>query len=266
MTRAEALSKLKASKNFRDICPSTVERAFDSALNRYGKPDKALEAAKERLHALTNAFMSEGEAKKARRCLDSYLAGDVSAFFGALRCHASTRERLDELDGIYDRVFAIAGTEGGVLDLACGLNPVYLGFRGTGGVRGMDISGRACAIVNEWAGACGWNVEARLDDVNTCAFGGRYRLALCMKLLSVLETDEKGAAERLLERIPADYVFVTFPTRSLSGRDVGMEKTYSDRFESMTKDKFDILDRFILARELCYTIKSKTIQEAKHDT
>ncbi len=90
--------------------------------------------------------------------------------------------------------------------------------------------------------------------------------ALCMKLLSVLETDEKGAAERLLERIPAEYIFVTFPTRSLSGRDVGMEKTYSDRFESMTKDKFDILDRFILARELCYTIKSKTIQEAKHDT
>ncbi len=257
MTEAEALNKLKASRNFRDICPSTVERALASALSRYSKPEKALDAAKERLHALTNAFMSEGEAKKAVKCLESYLAGDVSALYEALKCHASTRERLEELDGIYDRVFAVAGAEGGVTDLACGLNPIYLGFRGIGGVRGIDISGRACATVNEWAAACGWDVSARADDVNTCAFDGRSRLALCMKLLIVIETDEKGAAERLLERVPAEYVFVTFPTRSLSGRDVGMEKNYSNWFESLISGKFDILDRFILARELCYTIRAK---------
>ncbi|MBR6008187.1 MAG: 16S rRNA (guanine(1405)-N(7))-methyltransferase RmtF, partial [Clostridia bacterium] len=113
MTESEALGRLVSSKNFRDICPSTVERAFKSALDKYGRPDKALDAAKERLHALTNAFMSEGEAKKARRCLDSYLEGDASALTEALSCHASTRERLDELDGIYDRVFAVTGTEGG---------------------------------------------------------------------------------------------------------------------------------------------------------
>ena len=262
MTESEALGRLVSSKNFRDICPSTVERAFKTALNKYGKPDKALDAAKERLHALTNAFMSEGEGKKALKCLDRYLEGDASALTEALSCHVSTRERLDALDGIYDRVFAVTGTEGGVLDLACGLNPIYLGFRGIRGVRGADISGRACKVVNDWAEACGWDVSARLCDVNTCVFDGRYNLALCMKLLSVLETDEKGAAARLLSRIPARYIFVTFPTRSLSGRDVGMEKTYSGFFENLVKGRFDVLDRFILARELCYTIKSKTIQEA----
>ncbi|MBO7358736.1 MAG: 16S rRNA (guanine(1405)-N(7))-methyltransferase RmtF [Clostridia bacterium] len=257
MTEAEALNKLKASRNFRDICPSTVERALVSALNKYGKPEKALDAAKERLHALTNAFMSEGEAEKAVKCLENYIAGDVSAPYEALKCHASTRERLDELDGIYDKVFALAGTEGGLLDLACGLNPIYLGFRGISGVRGIDISGRACATVNAWAGACDWDVSAQPDDVNTCAFENGCRLALCMKLLSVIETDEKGAAERLLDRIPAEYIFVTFPTRSLSGRDVGMEKNYSNWFESLVSGKFDILDRFIMARELCYTISRK---------
>ncbi|MCR4621267.1 MAG: hypothetical protein K5663_04225 [Clostridiales bacterium] len=257
MTEAEALDRLKASKNCKDICASAVEKAFRSALNKYGTPEKALDAAKERLHALSNAFMSEGEAKKARKCLKAYLEGDASALTEALKCHASTRERLDALEEIYGRVFALTGTDGGVLDLACGLNPIYLGARGIGGVCGIDISGRACAIVNEWAKACGWDISAKLDDVNSCAFPGTYRLALCMKLLSVLETDEKGTAEKLLFRVPAEFILVTFPTRSLSGRDVGMEKTYSDRFESLIEGKFVILDRFIMARELCYTISGK---------
>ena len=89
MTRAEALSKLKASKNFRDICPSTVERAFDSALNRYGKPDKALEAAKERLHALTNAIsgvsgvnilgvIADNMCKQGIKNSDAYLEKSLS--------------------------------------------------------------------------------------------------------------------------------------------------------------------------------------------
>lgn len=248
---AQALDVLTRSKKYRGVCPETVERTFVDALKRYGNLKQADKAAREKLHQITGAFMTASQLKAARECLAAYAAGDTDALWRALRLHASTAERLPVIDALYDRAFQVTGKPGSILDLACGLNPLYLGARGLC-ARAHDISGGAVDLVNCWAARCGWDVSARVTDLTLEPVLEPCELALMMKLLPVLEQQRKGSAMALLKRVPAKRQLVSFPTRTLSGRGVGMEQNYSRWFEANLPGSVQILDRFVLGSELCY--------------
>ncbi len=255
MNKEQALGRLLAAKNFRDICPDTVKKEFEIQLARRGDPSAAEKAARERLHAVTGAFMTPGEARAARACLDEYLSGDESALTRALRLHASTRERLEWMDALFSRVLSFTGGPSRVFDAACGLNPLYLGHLGLKGVLGWDIHGGAVKLINDWARACGWDVRAECRDVILSAPDETFGLALAMKLLPVLETGCKGSALTFLKSLKARFILVTFPTRTLGGRNVGMERTYSDWFASEIAGHFEIAEVFTAGSELCYILK-----------
>ncbi|MBR4236283.1 MAG: Rmt family 16S rRNA (guanine(1405)-N(7))-methyltransferase [Clostridia bacterium] len=254
MTETEALDRLLGAKNLRDICPDTVKRVFERQLKAYKTPAEAEKAARVRLHALTGAFMTSKEFKSARACLARYADGDESALSDALRLHSSTCERMEYAQALYERITSLTGTPDSVYDAACGINPLYLGAAGFPRVRGADINNGAVSLVNDWAEAAGWDVRADCADVNVSLPEERWKLALAFKLLPVLETNEKGSALRLMERLNAEYIAVSFPTRTLSGRGAGMEKHYSEFFERETDGKFRILDRFTAGSELVYVV------------
>ncbi|MER4518019.1 16S rRNA (guanine(1405)-N(7))-methyltransferase RmtF, partial [Klebsiella pneumoniae] len=48
---------------------------------------------------------------------------------------------------------------------------------------------------------------------------------------------------------------VTFPTRTLGGRGVGMEKHYADWFERILPDTLSVRDRFTVSDELVYLVE-----------
>ena len=99
-----------------------------------------------------------------------------------LKLHSSTRERMDGAAALYERIFAAAGNPQSILDLACGMNPLLLGRMGKI-VRGMDISGGCVNLVNEWAGECGWDVQAKCADLLCAPEMEACDMALLMKLL-----------------------------------------------------------------------------------
>lgn len=245
------LSALQSSRKYGGICPETVERMFTEELGKRRSLKDADKATRARLHQITGAFMSPDQLRTAARCLDAYAAGDETALHQALRLHTSTSERFGALGALYDRVFAATGLPDSVLDLACGLNPLYLGSIGIR-VRGVDISGDLVELVNRWSARCGWDVVARTLDLSQDAPLEPADLALMMKLLPVLEQQRKGAGMALLARAPAPRQLVSFPTRTLSGRGVGMEQNYTRWFEDNLPGTHRVLDRFVLASELCY--------------
>lgn len=255
MTNEEALSRLLASKNYRDLCPDTVRREFEKQLTRQPDAARAEKAARERLHALSLAFMTPGEIKAARACLAAYAEGDEGALVRALMLHASTRERLSTYAELYARLKEECGEITSVFDAACGINPLLLGSLGFSDVLGWDINGAAVSLVNDWAAAASWRVRAQCKDVTLSLPPERFELALAMKLLPVLETNEKGSAMALLRGIDARLFLVTFPTRSLCGRAGGMEKSYSAWFEAALTDEFAIRSRFLCGSELCYIVE-----------
>ncbi len=243
------LEKLLAAKKYADVCPDTLKRVAGECAQKYKKQKDAEKAAKEELHGITGAFMDAALIKQARQLLE---AGDIE---GALKLHSSTRERMP-LPEFYDDLFSRTGRPASVLDIACGLNPIFLGSIGIK-TTGIDIGGAQINLINEWAAMSGAPVECHVGDALCEDFipEGEWELALIMKLLPVLETQKKGSAKKLLESLNVKNVAVTFPTRTLGGRKVGMEQHYTEWFEGIIPKCFTVKERYICNYELVYILE-----------
>ena len=253
------LDKLLQSKNYRDVCPDTVRRVWEACQRKYKKPRDAEKAAREALHGITGAFMTADEAR--------HLAWDMQEWFikqtdvgleKMLSRHASTRERLpiSDTDALYERIFAVTGRPRSVLDLACGINPVYLGARGLNAL-GVDISGLAVAMVNAFGDNYRLPVKAVCADL-LCPGSipkERFDMALLFKLLPLLERQKTGAALSVMDQIHAPWLVVSFPTRTLGGRNVGMAAQYSQWMEAHVPADREIAECFETNHELFYILK-----------
>lgn len=252
----KALEAILSSKNYSEVCPDTVKRVFTAKLPLYKSLKEADKAARAQLHQITGAFMGADEQRQAGLLAREYAAGDAKALDRALLLHSSTRERKDDWRALYAQVFgAIGGTPQKVLDLACGLNPIALGALGVETVRGVDIQGGAVRTVNAWAEAAGWDVRAECADLLCEIALEGADLALMMKLLPLLERQRPGAARALMETCPAKHLLVTFPTRTLGGRNVGMEEQYARWMDENTPDALEVLEQFTVGTELCYVLR-----------
>jgi 16S rRNA (guanine(1405)-N(7))-methyltransferase len=248
------MGESKLPKKYMDMAPEAVERARRQAEGRYNTAKEADKALRRALRQMAGAFISPTEIKKARGYMDAFIAGDKRALAQALSLHASTRERLPSMDTLYCRIFDSCPRPDAILDLACGLNPLYLADAGFS-VAGLDAHGGIVALLNEWARGCNWDLRASRADLLGDAPLPECGLALMFKLLPVLERQETGASVRLMQRVPARHMAVTFPTRTLGGRSAGMERHYSDWFERCCPCSHAIINRFTVADELCYIVE-----------
>lgn len=255
---SKALEAILGSKHYRDICPETVRRVFTAKLPLYKSLKEADKAARAALHQITGAFMTAEEIGLAAKLADEYAQGREEALEKTLQMHSSTRERIQSWQEMYAQAFAAMGaTPQRVLDLACGLNPIALGALGVRTVHGYDIQGGAVNAVNLWAQAAGWDIHGYCADLLCENEYEPADLALMMKLLPLLDRQKAGAGRALLESCPARWVLVTFPTRTLGGRNVGMEEQYSAWMQQNTPETLETAARFVVDTELCYVLKRR---------
>lgn len=242
-------SKLLSSKKYRDVCPDTIERILSECSAKYKKEKDVDKAAREALYGVTGAFMTEREYKRA---MDLAEARDWE---GLLAMHASTRERLpvEALNRTFDSLFEATGIPARILDLACGLNPVYLAHRlPEAKIVGVDISGQCVNVIRAFGGA-----EARLGDLLCAVPEDEAEVALVFKVLPLLERQRAGAATAVLNALNAEWVIASFPTRSLGGRNVGMEKHYSEWMEAHVPQNRAIAARIESENELYFVLNRK---------
>ncbi len=246
---SELKEKLLASKKYRDVCPDTIERIWRECSSKFKKEKDVDKAAREALHGVTGAFMTEREYKRA---MELAAARDWEALLGM---HASTRERLpvESMDRVFDQLFEAIETPARILDLACGLNPVYLAHRlPNAAITGVDISGQCVNVIRAFGGA-----EARLGDLLCEIPEDEANAALLFKVLPLLERQRTGAAMDALMRVNAEWIVASFPTRSLGGHNVGMEKHYSEWMEAHVPGNRAIAARLTSENELFYVLKRK---------
>ena len=257
----ELLEKLLRSKNYRDICPDTVRRVWTECERRYKKAKDVDKAVREALHGISGAFMTPQEARQLAYDMQAWHVDRTdSGLEKMLLRHASTRERLpiSDMDALYSRIFAITGRPRSVLDLACGINPLYLAARGIESV-GVDISGAAVYAVNCFHESYHMPASARCADLLCPGAipGEHFDLALLFKLLPLLERQESGSAAQVMHAVNARHMIVSFPTRTLGGRSVGMSESYARWMETHLPNDMDILDQFETRNELLYIIVAK---------
>lgn len=260
---------LAASRAGREVCAAVVQGAVRWALQRY--PAKEAEkAAKARLHQFYGSYVNDGWVKRAEKTLAELACGGIGAQEAAaalLALHSSTRERLGYIEECYGKIFSVCGKPATVLDIACGLNPVSFRLMGMNGVQlTADDAGSAVTdILNRFFAAAAMpDARAYACDVTAELPQGRFDLALVMKFLPLAERLEKGGAVKLMNSIDARHIAVSFPTRSLSGRNVGMERNYSEWFEGLGFNG-EIMERFISGDEVFYIIKPMKVRTAHAD-
>ena len=247
----ELFDKLSTNKKYRDVCPDTMRRVITECEGRYKKAKDTEKAVREKLHGITSAFMSEQEYKKAQALAGEFCPENLEEL---LACHASTRERLPlaAMDTLYARIFDVTGIPETLLDLACGINPVYFIGKYPGmQVTGADISGQSVNIITRCGGRALHNDLLCADSVPA----ERFDVALLFKILPLLDRQRSGAATDVLNRINAGHIVCSFPTRTMGGRNVGMEGNYSEWMEGHIPEKYAVCARFTTENELYYILK-----------
>lgn len=248
----DLFTKLSTNKKYSDVCPDTIRRMIAECAGRYKKEKDVEKAVRERLHGITSAFNDLGGD------LGEAAAGirDDDGLTAVLRRHSSTRERLPlaAMDALYERIFAVTGAPESVLDLACGLNPVYLRRRLDCPVVGVDISRSCISLVNADGSAESRGVWGDLLCEGSIP-RERFHVALLFKILPLLERQRAGAAAEVLRAVNAEFLVVSFPTRTLGGRNVGMEAHYGEWMDHHLPSDRSVAERFATENELFYILK-----------
>ncbi|MCR4328800.1 MAG: 16S rRNA methyltransferase [Patescibacteria group bacterium] len=261
-----AMRVLKSSK-YRHVTPELVARLCRVEVEKYkdGKDhDKdVLKAVKNKLHQVVGAFI-EGrpDYKKALRIIraeakDMDDARVRTALATAMRLHASTRERFPFLDTFYKEVFRDVVQPTRILDLACGLNPLARPW--------MHISDEAeylacdaLSDMTEFNGAVfealGWKGHSFTLDLLSDKPLPTADVVLLLKTLPCLEQVESGVSARILARINAPRVVVSFPGKSLSGREKGMKENYTTRFLEVLKGTGWMQENLVIGEELVFLL------------
>jgi 16S rRNA (guanine(1405)-N(7))-methyltransferase len=69
-----------------------------------------------------------------------------------------------------------------------------------------------------------------------------------------LERQEPGATLRLLERLPAPWIVVSFAVKSLGGREKGMASHYRRQFQQWLADRHWPVHELVFDTELVFVV------------
>jgi 16S rRNA (guanine(1405)-N(7))-methyltransferase len=236
----DIVARVLESTRYRDVDRSLVTRLVTEELPRSRNPEDAAKRVKRRLHQAVGAYRGGAVATTGAE-LRATWAGTWDepmrdACRRALARHASTRERVDELDRFYPAVWeAVGSIPRSVIDLACGLNPFALPFMGldpSAEYAACDADGRVLQEVEAFLALVGQPHRTWACDLVDGAPAHAADVALLLKTVPLLDRQDPTAARRVLSAVRTSHAVVSFPARSLGGRG-RLEATYRSRMGAL---------------------------------
>jgi 16S rRNA (guanine(1405)-N(7))-methyltransferase len=233
---AEVVERVRRSARYRDVDAAMLERLAGEELPRSRTVDEAVKRVKRRLHQAVGAFRGASRS----RDLAAAWGGDLGdpafreACLDLMRTHASTRERLPHLDRFYPGIWRRTG-----------VGPLALPWMEIGNAtyHAVDADTRPLGTVEAALDLVGQphRVEA-VDLVRAVPSDVSADVALLLKLVTTLDRQDPDAAARLIGSLDVRHAAVSFTTRSLGGRDRGMERTYRRRVDRLIADLGRVTD------------------------
>lgn len=260
---AELVAAVRASARYRTIDPQVIERVGRTALQRYSSLKAAIKATKTELHQMIGAYADQAPL------YDQWLAELRQAMDGTARkavcrrlmaAHASTRERLPALEQLYPACFGDQPPQR-ILDLGCGLNPLaipWMDLPANAYYAAYDIDTDLCSFLQAALPLLGVQGEAGICDLALGAPPVAADVAFVLKTIPLLEQQQRGAGVELLRAIQAPRLVVSFPTRSLGGRNVGMATTYRNYMAAVAASEGWSPRVIELPNELVFVIERHT--------
>jgi 16S rRNA (guanine(1405)-N(7))-methyltransferase len=261
------VSAVASSKKYRAICEDTIRRIARRELAHHGSVKAATKATKRRLHQIYGAFEQDLDYEAAYRGLESaYGTGSAARIQEACRQildqHSSTRERLPILDRFYPAILSVTGQPAAILDLGCGLNPLALPWMDLPAAAryiALDIDAARIAFLNRYLALAGLESLARCQDLLAHPPDDLADVAFLLKMSPSLERQEPGATPRLIERLRAPSIVVSFAVKSLGGREKGMVEHYQRQFSEWIEERGWPVDELVFETELVFVVKKQRI-------
>ena len=260
MDRERLFEAVKSAKGYGGICGDTILRVIDGAMLKYKGEKHILKSVKSTLREISAAFMPESGFRKAKGIALGINWGDMGDVLEKtgeiLALHQSTLERkghFAEMLGDIKRETGFAS----VLDIGCGLHPFAIPHASCmQGVAyyAMDIHEGAVELVDILFKGLGIEGCAIAGDILAKAPDVQADCAFMFKLLPLLSRLEKNAAARVLRGLEAGFAAVSFPTRSISGRNVGMRSSYGE-FVRRELGGFAVVFEKEYANEVLYVMR-----------
>jgi len=251
---------LETSK-YRNVCVDFVRNTGKRELCKRRSLKEAVKATKNKLHQIAGAYFLirpdyDAWLEELRR---ARMTGDEALFLETCRkvmgYHHSTRERLEDLEEFYASVFSSLSRVDSILDIACGFHPLAIPWMPLSRrvkYYAFDIYEDLASFLNGYMNLV--NVEgcAETRDVVQNPPETKADLAFILNTMPCLEQIERSAGLRVLECTRADFLVVSFPTRSLGRRDKGMREYYGTMFNKLAQEKDWAVQCFEFESELVY--------------
>lgn len=259
----ELVAAVRAGAKYRAIAPGLVRAVGARELAKGRGLREATRATRTKLHQAVGAYL-DGEPRYDRWLADLAAAratGDPAAPRRAcaaiMRHHASTRERLPILADFYAAAFARLPPVRRVLDVACGLNPLarpWMPLAADAEYLACDVDAAMVAFLNAAFALLGVNGRATVRDIVADPPREPADLALALKAIPCLEQLDKEAGSRLLDALNAPHLLVSFPARSLGGRERGMATTYRAHLAALVAGRGWAVEELGVAGEVAFLV------------
>ena len=226
------INKTELSKKYSNVYPPLLERVYSEESAKYKKDKEITKAVKNKLHIIYGAFRN-----------------------------VSSNERLGFLREFYEFIFGVSGDISSILDIGCGSNPfalpVMLEFMpDIKTYHAFDIDLKLAEDINEYFISQNLPQYAGCMDMITKTPAQYADIAFLFKIIPTIETCKKGRGFEIINSLNAKYLAVSFPTKTLCGKNIGMAENYAAFFEkNLDCDKFKITGRKIFANELVYVLE-----------
>jgi 16S rRNA (guanine(1405)-N(7))-methyltransferase len=254
---------IRASSRYRHLDDTLIRRLAAQALvSSRGAVPEAIKRTKRHLHQVYGAYVNAKPRYERLlvRLREAHVAGtdafrhELQAVMGA---HASTRERVPNLEAFYAALFARVGAVTSIVDVGCGLNPLaipWMALPAGGRYTAIDVD---AALVSFVAGCLQWmpvTGQAIVADVVANPPRDPSDLALMLKMLPCLERQGRDAGVAVMRALNVKTIAVSFPVRSLGGRGKGMRENYGRAFEDVARREGWAAEPVAVPGELLYVV------------
>jgi 16S rRNA (guanine(1405)-N(7))-methyltransferase len=258
------LDEIHKSVKYRHVSSDVICRIGREELAKRRSLKEAIHATRNKLHQIGGAYLAQAQnygvwLEELRSAVQQAEPEPVRrACARIMSQHASTRERLPILDDFYTEIFANLPEIHSVLDLACGYNPLairWMPLAPSATYYAVDIYSDMMTFLQDAIGLLGCQPLVSTSSIlDTYPVFPHVQLALLLKAIPCLEQLDKSAGTTLLERVDADYVLVTYPVRSLGGRQKGMSANYESRFYEISANHNWTIQQITFKTELAFLV------------
>jgi 16S rRNA (guanine(1405)-N(7))-methyltransferase len=249
--------EVKNSKKYNSIYDETIRRICAEEQSKFNKRKEIVKSIKNKLHQISKSYFLGSFSREIKR-LDNGEEIDIN---NLLKAHTSTNERLSFSEEFYDDIFGVVGKVDSILDIACGLNPIMLGeYFSLKGFEvkeyiAQDINLGALKAVNCYFDVAKRPVTIEASDLLITIPAVSTELALLLKIVPLLEQQKKDYYAQVINDLQTGYIVVTFPTKTMSGKNVGMSDYYRNLFNDfILSSDFKVLFTKEYDNELLYIL------------